>query len=120
MMLTDLAKACRKSGLEVIEVPGRKTRGHGEMAGVKSIVCHNTAGPREGDIPSLKSVRDGHPGLSGPLTAHAALACTQSRLHENSARMAVLEALGALLLLMRSRPLLTASGRVTITGGLET
>ena len=68
MMLTDLAKACRKSGLEVIEVPGRKTRGHGEMAGVKSIVCHNTAGPREGDIPSLKFVRDGHPGLSGPLS----------------------------------------------------
>ena len=66
-MLTDLADVLRSADLNVIEEPGWKTRGHGVMASVKSILCHHTAGPATGDYPSLQIVRDGRPDLSGPL-----------------------------------------------------
>jgi hypothetical protein len=74
MMLTDLADACRKSGLQVVEEPGWKTRGHGQMTSVKTIVCHHTATSSKaaGDYPSLGIVRDGRPDLDGPL-AHLGL-----------------------------------------------
>lgn len=70
MLLTDLADACRKSGLPVVEVDGWKTRGHGQMAGVNTIVCHHTATPLSaaGDYPSLRIVRDGRSDLPGPLS----------------------------------------------------
>jgi hypothetical protein len=70
MMLTDLADACRKSGLKVVEVDGWKTRGHGPMTRVDSIVCHHTATSKAaaGDYPSLGIVRDGRSDLPGPLS----------------------------------------------------
>ena len=70
MLLTDLADACRKSGLPVVEVDGWRTRGHGGFAGVNSIVCHHTATPKSaaGDYPSLRIVRDGRSDLPGPLS----------------------------------------------------
>lgn len=68
MLLTDLADACRKSGLPVEEVPGWKTRGHGQMLAVRTIVCHHTAGPATGNYPSLGVVRDGRSDLPGPLS----------------------------------------------------
>ncbi|MDN5860326.1 MAG: N-acetylmuramoyl-L-alanine amidase [Pseudonocardia sp.] len=67
MLLLDLADACRASGLDVVELPGWQDRGHGQMAGVRSIICHHTAGPPTGDTPSLRVVRDGRAGLPGPL-----------------------------------------------------
>ena len=69
-MLTDLADACRKSGLPVVEVDGWRTRGHGRFLGVNSIVCHHTATSARaaGDYPSLAIVRDGRPDLAGPLS----------------------------------------------------
>ncbi|MET9313835.1 N-acetylmuramoyl-L-alanine amidase [Kribbella sp. NPDC003505] len=69
MMLTNLADVVRKSGLEVVEVSGWKTRGHGEMLGVEAIINHHTATPKtaDGDYPSLHVVRDGRKGLAGPL-----------------------------------------------------
>lgn len=57
MYLTDLADACRKSGLSVVELKGWKTAGHGEMDGVRSIICHHTAGPAIGDAPSLNYIQ---------------------------------------------------------------
>jgi hypothetical protein len=71
-MLTDLADILRNAGLDVIEVAGWKTRGHGVMSSVKGILAHHTAGPATGDFPSLNVVRDGRPDLSGPL-AHLGL-----------------------------------------------
>jgi hypothetical protein len=70
MLLTDLADACRKSGLPVVEVDGWATRGHGEFLGVNSIVLHHTATPKSyaGDYPSLRVVRDGRSDLPGPLS----------------------------------------------------
>lgn len=69
-MLTDLADACRKSGLTVVEVDGWRTRGHGQLRGVHTIVCHHTATPKSaaGDYPSLRIVRDGRSDLPGPLS----------------------------------------------------
>lgn len=67
MMLSDLAVAAGKSGLVVREVAGWATRGHGSMSGVRSIVCHHTAGAKTGDMGSLAVVRDGREGLPGPL-----------------------------------------------------
>lgn len=68
--LTDLADACRKSGLTVVEVPGWETRGHGPMSDVLGIVAHHTAtsNAASGDYPSLRVVRDGHSSLPGPLS----------------------------------------------------
>jgi hypothetical protein len=72
MILLDLADACRKSGLEVIEIDGWRTRGHhetGEIEAVETIVCHHTATPLgvAGDYPTLRTVRDGRSDLPGPL-----------------------------------------------------
>lgn len=70
MMLTDLATAARKSGLTVIEIPGWRTHGHGQMSGVRTIVAHHTATKTSapGDYPSINVVRNGRAGLSGPLS----------------------------------------------------
>lgn len=67
--LTDLADACRRSGLTVIEQPGWRDRGHGPLMGVQAIIAHHTATPASatGDYPSLRVVRDGRAGLDGPL-----------------------------------------------------
>jgi len=73
MFLTDLADTCRRAGLTVVEEPGWQQRGHGPMLGVRTIVCHHTAGPKAGDAPSLHVVRDGRADLPGPL-AHLLLA----------------------------------------------
>lgn len=67
MMLTDLAAVCRKAGLKVQEVDGWRRRGHGNFAAVTAIVCHHTAGPASGNMPSLGVVTNGRPGLDGPL-----------------------------------------------------
>lgn len=70
MLLTDLADACRKSGLPVVEVDGWLARGHGQMVAVNSIVCHHTATSKAaaGNYPSLGIVRDGRSDLPGPLS----------------------------------------------------
>lgn len=58
MVLLDLADACRGSGLRVMEVDGWRDRGHGRMSGVRTVVCHHTAGPPTGEAPSLSYIRD--------------------------------------------------------------
>ncbi|MDX3100433.1 peptidoglycan recognition protein family protein [Nonomuraea angiospora] len=67
--LTQLADVARRTGYPVTEVRGWQARGHGPQPGVQGIVCHHTAGPAGGgDYPSLAVVRDGRPGLDGPLS----------------------------------------------------
>lgn len=68
MMLTQLADVLRAAGLVVIEEPGWKQRGHGAMVDVLGVTCHHTAnGGAKGVEPSRTVVRDGRPGLKGPL-----------------------------------------------------
>ncbi len=64
--LSWLADVLRDAGLNVVEEPGWKTRGHGDMRQVQGILCHHTAGPRNGNAPSLKIVVDGDQTLEGP------------------------------------------------------
>ena len=72
MILTDLAGVLRGAGLPVVERPGWRTRGHGQMGDVRAVVLHHTAGPAQGEAPSLGVVERGRPDLAGPL-AHLAL-----------------------------------------------
>ena len=67
LMVINLADILRTAGLNVTEVDGWKTRAHGPLTAVRSIICHHTAGPPTGDYPSLPIVRDGRPDLPGPL-----------------------------------------------------
>lgn len=66
--LTWLPEVLLGAGLKVAEVPGWETRGHGDMKQVRGVMCHHTAGPAEGIMPSLGTVTKGRPGLSGPLS----------------------------------------------------
>ena len=72
VMLTDLAAACRKSGLKVTEVTGWKTRttARGGLSGrPRGILVHHTAtsSKARGNYPTLNVVKVGHGQLRGPL-----------------------------------------------------
>jgi len=69
MLLLDLPAAIAAAGLPVVEVAGWRTRGHGELTTVQTIVCHHTAtaASASGDYPSLGIVVNGRPHLAGPL-----------------------------------------------------
>ena len=62
-----LAEVLESAGLKVAEQPGWRTRGRGEMGEVKGVICHHTAGPAQGNMPSLTVITAGRPDLAGPL-----------------------------------------------------
>ncbi len=66
--LTWLPKVLKDAGLKVAEQPGWKTRGHGDVGTIKGVICHHTAGSPDGNMPSLGTVTNGRPDLSGPLS----------------------------------------------------
>ena len=69
--LNDLDKAVASSGLPYVLVPGWKTRGRSsDYAPLGDIVCHGTgtSAAAAGDYPTLRIIRDGRPGLPGPLS----------------------------------------------------
>lgn len=69
MLLTQLATVAYRTGRPVKESQGWQTRGRpGGMAGVRTLVVHHTVDNPPGDYPSLAVVRDGRPGLPGPLS----------------------------------------------------
>jgi peptidoglycan hydrolase-like protein with peptidoglycan-binding domain len=55
------------AGLKVTEVPGWEERGHGDMEETVGVICHHTAGAPTGNMPSLKTLINGRPDLSGPI-----------------------------------------------------
>jgi peptidoglycan hydrolase-like protein with peptidoglycan-binding domain len=65
--LTWLPEVLIRAGLKVSEVVGWRERGHGGTGTLKGVMCHHTAGPKLGNMPSLGVIIDGRPGLSGPL-----------------------------------------------------
>ena len=65
--LTWLPEVLEAATLKVAEVPGWRSRGRSEMGTVKGVMCHHTAGPTTGNMPSLRIVTEGRNDLAGPL-----------------------------------------------------
>lgn len=64
-----LADALRGAGCNVVELAGWQTRGRpGAFGPVKGILCHHTAGSKNGNAPSLSLIVNGRPDLEGPLS----------------------------------------------------
>ncbi|MEP7301760.1 MAG: N-acetylmuramoyl-L-alanine amidase [Caldimonas sp.] len=66
--LTWLLPVLEAEGLKVAEVPGWETRGRAEMGRVFGVICHHTAGPLQGNMPSLRTLVEGRFDLPGPLS----------------------------------------------------
>ncbi len=66
--LTWLARVLLDADLKVSEVAGWPNRGAGDVVAIKGIVCHHTAGARNGNMPSLGVITDGRSDLAGPLS----------------------------------------------------
>lgn len=65
--LTWLPEVLERAGLKVAEQPGWRAHGRGDIGRVLGVMCHHTAGPARGNMPSLHVITDGRVGLSGPL-----------------------------------------------------
>jgi len=65
--LTWLPEVLEGVGLKVAEQPGWRTRGRGDVGFIRGVICHHTAGPLKGNMPSLGTVTNGRPDLAGPL-----------------------------------------------------
>jgi peptidoglycan hydrolase-like protein with peptidoglycan-binding domain len=66
--LTWLPTVLLDAGLKVAEQPGWRTRGRGAVGIIEGVMCHHTAGPKTGNMPSLGIVTNGRPDLPGPLS----------------------------------------------------
>ena len=62
--LPDVLKA---AGLKVALVDGWQDRGRGDVGAIHGILCHHTAGPKNGNMPSLNTLVQGRSDLPGPL-----------------------------------------------------
>jgi peptidoglycan hydrolase-like protein with peptidoglycan-binding domain len=65
--LTWLPTVLLDAGLRVAKQPGWRTRGRGDVDAIKGVMCHHTAGRKDGIMPSLDVVTNGRPDLAGPL-----------------------------------------------------
>lgn len=65
--LTWLPDVLETAGLKVALVNGWENRGRAEMGEVQGVICHHTAGIRNGNMPSLQTIVEGRPDLPGPL-----------------------------------------------------
>jgi len=66
--LTWLAQALMDAGLKVAPVEGWENRGDGDVGSIVGVICHHTAGPRNGNMPSMGTLLNGRPDLPGPLS----------------------------------------------------
>jgi hypothetical protein len=65
--LTWLPGVLKDAGLKVAEVDGWESRGRADMGRVAGVICHHTVGPKDGNMPSLKTLVNGRGDLPGPL-----------------------------------------------------
>ena len=65
--LTWLPQVLKDAGLKVATADGWVDRGHGDVDEIVGVICHHTAGPKIGNMPSLNTVINGRPDLPGPL-----------------------------------------------------
>jgi hypothetical protein len=64
--LTWLPEVLEGAGLKVAEQPGWRTRGRGDFGTIKGVMCHHTAGPAHGNMPSLGVITNGRADSPGP------------------------------------------------------
>jgi len=62
-----LLQVLQDAGLKVAPVDGWDGRGNGDVRATVGVICHHTAGPRNGNMPSLNTLLNGRPDLPGPL-----------------------------------------------------
>ena len=65
--LTWLPSVLEGAGLKVAEVDGWQNRGRGDVGSTLGVLCHHTAGPKAGNMPSLRTLIEGRSDLPGPL-----------------------------------------------------
>jgi len=67
--LTWMLTVLKNAGLKVAEVDGWQDRGAGnqDVGPTMGVICHHTAGQRNGNMPSLHTLIHGRSDLSGPL-----------------------------------------------------
>lgn len=68
--LTNLADIARRTGFPVIEQPGWRTRGHGQMGQVRSVIAHHDAANQAPGTFNT-AIQNGHLKLAGPLSHFA-------------------------------------------------
>jgi len=66
--LTWLPAVLLDAGLKVAEQPGWQLGGRGDVGAIEGVICHHTAGPITGNMPSLSVVTNGRSDLPGPLS----------------------------------------------------
>jgi len=62
-----LPQVLKDAGLKVAPVDGWENRGRGDVGNIVGVICHHTAGPRNGNMPSLGTIVNGRADLPGPL-----------------------------------------------------
>jgi peptidoglycan hydrolase-like protein with peptidoglycan-binding domain len=62
-----LPDVLKMAGLKVSLVPGWESRGRGDVGRIFGVICHHTAGPKAGNMPSLNTLVRGRSDLPGPL-----------------------------------------------------
>lgn len=65
--LTWMPAVLEEAGLKVAETEGWASNGRAEMGRVLGVMIHHTAGPRQGNMPSLNTLIQGRSNLRGPL-----------------------------------------------------
>jgi GH24 family phage-related lysozyme (muramidase) len=65
--LTWLPQVLQDAGLKVAETPGWRERGRADMPNPVGVMCHHTANPNKGNMPTLNMLISGRSDLSGPL-----------------------------------------------------
>ena len=65
--LTWLPDVLKVAGLKVSLVDGWENRGRVDVGHIFGVICHHTAGPKNGNMPSLQTLIKGRPDLPGPL-----------------------------------------------------
>jgi peptidoglycan hydrolase-like protein with peptidoglycan-binding domain len=68
MSLTWLPAVLETAGLKVARVDGWESRGRGDVGRILGVICHHTVGPRQGNMPSLRTLIQGRGDLPGPLS----------------------------------------------------
>ncbi len=66
--LTWLPNVLKAAGLKVALVPGWEDRGRGDVGQIFGVICHHTAGPKTGNMPTLNTLVNGRSDLPGPLS----------------------------------------------------